>query len=325
MDTILLTGGAGFIGSHLAEQLLETGSYRLICLDNLDPFYAPELKKNNLESLIPHPNFHFVEGDLSTLSVKDLENICQGTTVTKIIHLAARAGVRPSIAAPLAYYQTNVMGMVNLLEFAHVAGVRDFIYSSSSSVYGNNPIVPWKESQLDLHPISPYAATKISGEHAGEVYAHLYPIRFTALRLFTVYGPRQRPDLAIHKFYDWMKRGEEVILYGDGTTSRDYTFVGDLVQGIRAAVAYQQPGNFEVINLGSGRPVSLLDMVGSLERAMQVRAKIRFTAEQPGDVSHTWADISKARTLLDYQPSTSLDEGVAAFVAWKEKTTTPVY
>lgn len=328
MKTILLTGGAGFIGSHLSEVLLETGRYRIICLDNLDDFYPAQLKKDNLNNLsarYPYGDFRFIEGDIASFSAHELMEITHHQRVDKLVHLAAKAGVRPSIDAPEEYYRTNVTGMVNLLEFARLAGVRDFIYSSSSSVYGNNPAVPWKESTPELRPISPYAATKIAGEQMGQVYAHLYPIRFTALRLFTVYGPRQRPDLAIHKFYNNMKEGREILLYGDGTTSRDYTFVGDLVKGIAAAVERDVPDRFQVFNLGSGRPVSLLEMVRSLERVTGMIAKVRFIEEQPGDVKHTWADISRAAEALHYHPGTSLDKGIETFVTWKEKVTSIIY
>lgn len=325
METILLTGGAGFIGSHLARLLLETGQYRVKCLDNLDDFYAPELKRANLNSLYPYKDFSFVKGDISRLNGGDLAEICSGEKIDKIVHLAAKAGVRPSIDAPAAYYQTNVTGTVNLLEFARTAQVREFIYASSSSVYGDNPHTPWKESQRDLQQISPYAATKIAGEQLGQVYAHLYPIRFTALRLFTVYGPRQRPDLAIHKFYNHMKHHREILLYGDGSTSRDYTFVGDLVAGILAAMRSNRMDNFQLFNLGSGRPVSLLELVRALERVTGITAKIRFTDEQPGDVKHTWADITRAEHLLHYHPETSLDDGLKAFVTWKEQMRSIVY
>ena len=325
METILLTGGAGFIGSHLAKALLDTGLYRVLCLDNLDDFYSPELKEANLNSLYAYRDFSFVYGDISRLDAAALEEITRHQRIDKIVHLAAKAGVRPSIDDPAGYYQTNVTGMVNLLEFARSAGTRDFIYASSSSVYGDCPHTPWTESQQHLTQISPYAATKIAGEQLGQVYAHLYPIRFTALRLFTVYGPRQRPDLAIHKFYNLMKQGLPIQLYGDGGTSRDYTFVGDVVSGILAAVRSTPLERFSVFNLGSGRPVSLLELVWALERVTGITARINFTAEQPGDVKHTWADISRAGRLLDYHPVTSLEEGLEAFMSWKEQLQSIVY
>lgn len=325
METILLTGGAGFIGSHLAEALLASGQYRVICLDNLDDFYPVELKKENLRILEAHPEFRFLEEDIASLDEKEVLRAAGGRQIDRIIHLAAKAGVRPSIHDPVAYYRTNVDGTVRLLEFARRHGVGQFVYGSSSSVYGNHPEVPWTETLADLSPISPYAATKLAGEQLGQVYAHLYPLRFTALRLFTVYGPRQRPDLAIHKFYRAMRRGERIDLYGDGSTSRDYTFVGDLVQGILAALTRVSREKHAVFNLGSGRPVSLLEMVRALERVTGIQANVRFAPEQPGDVSRTWADISKASTELGYHPRTSLEEGIRAFAAWKESMTSIVY
>jgi UDP-glucuronate 4-epimerase len=325
MKTILLTGGAGFIGSHLAGALLDTGIYRLICIDNLDDFYSPRLKRDNLERLLLNPHFRFVEADMTTLSLPEWQNICQGEQIGKIIHLAAKAGVRPSISDPAGYYRTNVIGMINLLEFARHAQVSQFIFSSSSSVYGDHPRVPWQESAEGLHPISPYAASKTAGEQIGAVYAHLHDIQFVALRLFTVYGPRQRPDLAVHKFYNLMKLGQPITLYGDGSTSRDYTFVGDIVNGIMAAIDFRSEERFNVFNIGSGRPVSLLDLVRALEDTMGKKADLRFTDEQPGDVKQTWADIARAGKFLHYKPQTILTEGIEAFLHWKENATTVEY
>jgi UDP-glucuronate 4-epimerase len=324
MSTILLTGGAGFIGSHLAGALLKTGNHRIICIDNLDNFYPVGLKKENLYDLLQHRDFRFTEADIAALSLQEWMHICRGERIDMIVHLAAKAGVRPSIAAPQEYYRTNVTGTLNLLEFARHAGIHDFIFTSSSSVYGNNPQVPWKESG-QLCPISPYAAGKIAGEHLGHVYAHLYDMRFTALRLFTVYGPRQRPDLAIHKFYNLMKADKEISLYGDGTSSRDYTFIEDIIKGILAAIDFPQQEKYNIFNIGSGRPVSLLQMVHSLEDIMHKKAKIRFADKQPGDAQQTWADISLASRQLYYRPDTAMEDGLRKFIQWKEKITMVAY
>jgi UDP-glucuronate 4-epimerase len=321
MKTILLTGGAGFIGSHLAEALLKTGKYRILCIDNFDDFYPAALKEQNLKYLLSHPCFQLIKADIATLSINNLETICKDKEikVDKIVHLAAKAGVRPSILAPVAYYQTNVTGTLNLLEFARNAGVPHFIFTSSSSVYGDNIHIPWKETLEDLNPISPYASSKMAAEQLGRLYAYLYDIRFTALRLFTVYGPRQRPDLAIHKFYNQIKEGKEITLYGNGSTSRDYTFVEDIVKGIMAAMDFQAEEKFTVFNLGSDQPVSLLQMVKTLEETMQTKAKVNFIEEQPGDVKQTWADISMAKKYLNYHPDTSLKEGIRQFLNWKAR------
>lgn len=317
MKTILLTGGAGFIGSHLAEALIKTEEFRLICMDNFDDFYPAAIKQQNLDSLHTHPSFQLVKADIAKLSVTDLQDICKGEKVDKIIHLAAKAGVRPSILNPVSYYETNVTGTLNLLEFARKEKVPHFIFTSSSSVYGDNPALPWKETLTDLNPVSPYASSKLAAEELCKLYSHLYKIQCINLRLFTVFGPRQRPDLAIHKFYNRIKKGEDILLYGDGSTSRDYTFVEDIVNGIMAAVHFQPDEDLSVFNLGSNSPVSLLEMVHALEEVMQTKAKISFTEEQPGDVKQTWADISHAQKLLNYHPVTTLKEGIRRFLEWK--------
>lgn len=319
MKTILLTGGAGFIGSHLTEALLKTGKYYIFCIDNFDDFYPAAIKQQNLKGLLSHPCFQLIKADISVLSINDLEAICKGKKVDMIIHLAAKAGVRPSILAPVSYYQTNVTGTLNLLEFARSNGIPHFIFTSSSSVYGNDFHLPWKETLQNLNPVSPYAAGKMAAEQLGRLYSYLYNICFTALRLFTVYGPRQRPDLAIHKFYNQIKEGKEITLYGDGSTSRDYTFVKDIVKGITAALDFQSNEKFIVFNLGSDQPVSLLQMVKALEETMQAKAKVNFIEEQPGDVKHTWADISLAKKHLNYHPDTSLIEGIGKFLKWREE------
>ncbi|MBC7344831.1 MAG: GDP-mannose 4,6-dehydratase, partial [Clostridia bacterium] len=232
-----------------------------------------------------------------------------------IIHLAARAGVRPSIQNPAGYYDVNVRGTQNLLELAKELRVKKFIFASSSSVYGVNPNVPWREDDPVLRPISPYGASKVAGELLGHVYSHLYGIQFIALRIFTVYGPRQRPDLAIHKFARLMLEGKPIPIYGDGSSLRDYTYVGDIVEGIRRAMDYEG-SSYEVINLGSGRPIRLLDMVKALEEAFGVKARVEFLPPQPGDVPKTWADITKAGNILKWMPQVAFSEGLGAFANW---------
>lgn len=314
MKHILLSGGAGFIGSHLAESLLQANDIQITCLDNFDLFYSRHIKENNLRNLLQHPHFEFIEA-----SIQDHESLnerLKNHQFDTIVHLAAKAGVRPSIETVDTYYQTNVMGTLSLLELARKRSIKQFVFGSSSSVYGENPHVPWLESDTNLQPISPYAATKLSGEATGRIYAHLHGIRFIALRFFTVYGPRQRPDLAIHKFAQMILNGQSIPLFGDGSTSRDYTYVDDIVSGIKAAMLYQA-SNFEIFNLGSGRTIPLVRLVESLEKALGINAIIDWLPEQPGDVKQTFADISKAQQLLSYQPSLSFDEGIQRFVDWK--------
>jgi UDP-glucuronate 4-epimerase len=306
----LVTGAAGFIGSHLVDALLTRG-WRVTGLDNFDPFYPRAVKARNIAGHVKHPAYRLAEADLRT---GRLEEIVEGD-VDAVVHLAARAGVRPSIADPLGYQEVNVIGTQRLLEFARAAGVRQFVFASSSSVYGVNPRVPWREDDPVLMPVSPYAATKVSGELSGHVYSRLHGLRFIALRFFTAYGPRQRPDLAIHRFARLMLEGRPLPVYGDGSSRRDYTYVDDIVQGLLAAMAYAD-SPYEVINLGNNRTVRLDELVSTLERTLGVTAKIERLPEQAGDVPPTWASIEKARRLLGYAPSASLDEGIARFAAW---------
>jgi UDP-glucuronate 4-epimerase len=308
---ILVTGGAGFIGSHLVDSLLRSG-HSVTVLDNFDEFYARSVKEHNIAAHRANPNWRLVEGDLRDAKglLRDLSD-----TYDSIIHLAAKAGVRPSIDDPLTYQEVNVAGTQSLLEFAHKRGIHQFVFASSSSVYGVNPSVPWSEDDHVLLPISPYASTKVSGELLGHVYSHLYGIRFIALRLFTVYGPRQRPDLAIHKFARLMKEGKPIPAYGDGSTRRDYTYVDDIVAGVRAAMEYTRT-RYEVINLGNNQTISLREMISALEKTLGISAKIERLPEQPGDVPQTWADIEKARRLLGYQPRTKFRDGIKRFVEW---------
>lgn len=311
MRHALVTGGAGFIGSHLVDRLLANG-WSVTVIDNFDPFYDPKIKWANIRGHLRHAKYQLVEGD-----IRDPNILHQRLTeeYDVIVHLAAKAGVRPSIQDPLTYQDVNVRGTHCLLEFSRQRNIRDFVFASSSSVYGVNPSVPWRESDNGLLPISPYASTKISGELLGHVYSHLFDIRFTALRFFTVYGPRQRPDLAIHKFAKLMLEGKSIPLYGDGSTLRDYTYVQDIVSGIFAAMEYRG-SRFEVINLGNNETISLRGLVDALQEVMDIRASVHTLPEQPGDVPQTWADLSKAKELLNYCPSTALRDGLHYFVDW---------
>jgi UDP-glucuronate 4-epimerase len=311
MSRVLITGGAGFIGSHLARKLLDL-SWEVTVVDNFDTFYPKDVKLANIQAERGHPRFRFVEAD-----IRDRESLRANAAgpYEAIVHLAAKAGVRPSILNPDEYLETNVKGTQNMLNFARECGVEQFVFASSSSVYGVNQRVPWSESDHVLLPISPYAGTKVSGELMGHVYSHLFGIRFLALRFFTVYGPRQRPDLAIHKFARRMLDGSPITVFGDGTSRRDYTYIDDIVAGIIAAVHYQRT-RYEVINLGNHRTVSLMEMIATLEGALECKANLIREPDQPGDVPITYADIAKAQDLLGYQPQFPFAAGIRQFVAW---------
>jgi UDP-glucuronate 4-epimerase len=315
---VLLTGGAGFIGSNLAEALLRQG-HRLTIVDHLDEFYSPAWKKANLEALRAAGAFEFSSADIRHFEA--LRALVAKARPEAIIHLAARAGVRPSIEQPRLYQEVNVGGTLNLLELAREFGVGKFVFGSSSSVYGATSRAPFSEDQHELHPISPYAATKLAGEMLGYTYAHLYGLRVVCLRFFTVYGPRQRPDLAIHKFTALVEHGQPIPVFGDGSTGRDYTYVDDIVAGILAALDFEPERGasrppFEVFNLGNSHPVTLNELIAALERATEKKAIRDPRPAQAGDVPLTWADISKAGRLLGYQPQVRLDEGLRRFVAW---------
>jgi UDP-glucuronate 4-epimerase len=314
---ILLTGGAGFIGSHVAEALLRN-KVPLSIVDNLDEFYSPAWKKANLESLRTIGPFEFFEQDICEMD--RLRKTIASFRPDVIIHLAARAGVRPSIEQPRLYEQVNVAGTLNLLELCREFHVSRLIFGSSSSVYGASSRAPFSEAQSDLHPISPYAASKLAGELFCYTYAHLYNLPVIALRFFTVYGPRQRPDLAIHKFVARMEAGKPIPIFGDGETGRDYTYVDDIVAGILGALDYNFTGTigppFEICNLGNSSPVKLSELVRLLECATGKKANVQREGMQQGDVPLTWADISKAGKILDYRPQTTLVEGLRKFVAW---------
>jgi UDP-glucuronate 4-epimerase len=310
---IIVTGAAGFIGSSLVDRLLSDG-HDVVGIDNFDPFYSREIKEANLANALGHRAFALHELDIRTLD--GFQSILgDGRAYDCLVHLAAKAGVRPSIADPIGYQEANVRGTQNMLEFARLAGIRQFIFASSSSVYGVNPNVPWNESDTGLKPISPYASTKVSGELLGHVYAHLHGIRFVALRFFTVYGPRQRPDLAIRKFTALLRAGRAVPFYGNGSTRRDYTYIADIVSGIVSAIRYTATP-FEVINLGNCQTVSLAEMVTTIAATLNVKAGLDYQPDQPGDVPQTWADITKARDLLGYIPATPFPVGIRRFVDW---------
>jgi UDP-glucuronate 4-epimerase len=293
--------------------LLERDDVQLTCIDSFDPFYRRQLKLLNIDDFEKHHHFFLRDIDLDTVTIEELHQAIP-QPVDVIVHLAARAGVRPSIADPLAYQHTNILGTQKMLDFAAQKKVPQFVFASSSSVYGENKNMPWKEEE-PLLPISPYAMTKLSGEMAGHVYSSLTGNRFIALRFFTVYGPGQRPDLAIHRFTKAMLQHKPVTMFGDGSTSRDYTYVDDIVQGVAAAIDYTG-SQFEIVNLGNSYAVSLKDLIAGLEKSTGQKANINQQPEQPGDLRQTFADISKAKRLLQYNPQTSLEEGLRLFHDW---------
>lgn len=309
----LVTGGAGFIGSQVVKELLKDENIKITCLDNFDPFYKRQFKLLNIGEFDKSHNFFLLDIDLATVTIKELHDAVP-QPVDVVIHLAAKAGVRPSIADPVAYEQTNIVGTQKLLDFAVQKKVKKFVFASSSSVYGINEKLPWKEDEL-LLPISPYAMTKLAGEMAGHVYHKLYGLPFIALRFFTVYGPGQRPDLAIHRFMRAILKDEPIAMFGDGSTSRDYTYVDDTVQGVLSAIDYNKT-SFEIINLGNNYAVSLKDLIAAIEDVMGKKAIINQQPEQPGDVPRTFADISKAKELLNYNPKTELKNGLIKFYGW---------
>lgn len=311
--TVLVTGGAGFIGSHFVEDLLAQGE-EVLALDDFDPFYGRALKEANLARARQHDGFGLVEAD-----IRDMEGLhALPDDIDAIVHLAARAGVRPSIRDPVGYAQVNLAGTSNLLELARERGVRTFVFASSSSVYGNNRSVPFRESDAVDHPISPYAATKKGGELLCHAQSHLHGTGCVCLRFFTVYGPRQRPDLAIRKFSRRLLSGEPLPRYGDGTTARDYTYIDDILQGVRGALAYarQNPGAFEIVNLGESRTIRLSEMIEVLGRVFDRSPEIEEHPMQPGDVVRTFADISRAGELFGYRPVTEFEEGMRRFAEW---------
>jgi UDP-glucuronate 4-epimerase len=311
---ILLTGCAGFIGSHTLEKLISDG-HRIVGVDNFDPYYSRSIKNQNLSGVIKSKNFELIEGDLADIKTfQKIEFMSGDKSFDAIIHLAAKAGVRPSIEDPLGYQRANVIATQNLLEFAKKHSIKQFVFASSSSVYGVNPNVPWKEDGAVLKPISPYASTKVSCELMGHVYSELFGIRFLGLRFFTVYGPRQRPDLAINKFVRLISEGNPIPVFGNGSTRRDYTYISDIVDGVIAALHYNL-SNYEIFNLGNDQTVTLSEMIKTIEEVLNQKAVIDQQSEQPGDVPQTWADIGKARKLLKYNPKTKFKDGIIKFKA----------
>ena len=309
--SILVTGGAGFIGSHLVESLLSRGT-RVVVIDNFNDFYLPAYKRKNISAAIRNPHLTLYEIDIcDTASCKE---IFEKHRIEKVVHLAAYAGVRPSIERPLLYEEVNCKGTLNLLELSRIYKVKQFIFGSSSSVYGNNKKIPFSEDDPVNEPISPYAATKRAGELYCYNYYHLYKIPIACLRFFTVYGPRQRPDLAIRKFTELIDFDQQIPMYGDGTTQRDYTFFSDIIDGVVSALNRQF--NFEIINLGNSTPIQLKRLIELIEQELDKKAKIKRFPEQPGDVHRTYADIRKAERFLDYRPKVSIEQGIRLFVSW---------
>jgi UDP-glucuronate 4-epimerase len=311
-NTFLVTGGAGFIGSHLIDRLLAEGR-RVVCLDDFNDYYDPGLKKANISAHLENRNFCLVKGDVRDQAL--VENLVSEKGPGIIVHLAARAGVRPSLKQPRLYHSTNVLGTLNLLEAACKSGVNKFIFGSSSSVYGVNKKIPFAEADPLLKPVSPYAATKIAGEALCSCYAAVYNLPVVSLRFFTVYGPRQRPDLAIRRFTELMLAGKEITLFGDGGSARDYTYIDDIIQGIFAAIDYS-PAGHEIFNLGNSKPIKLSQLVRLLEGVIGAKARITAASDQPGDVPVTFADLKKSGGALGYCPGTDIEEGLKKTVQW---------
>jgi len=310
---ILITGAAGFIGSHLCENLI--GKHKIYGLDNFCDFYDPKTKRDNIKKLMDHKDFQLFEIDLRDKS--NLALIFSKNDFDMVIHLAAMAGVRPSIEDPYVYTEVNINGTINLLEECKRNDIKKFIFASSSSVYGNNPKVPFSENDNVDFPISPYAATKKAGELICYTYHHLYKISIVALRFFTVYGPRQRPDLAIHKFAKKILNGEPIQIFGDGTSERDYTYIDDIIDGISKAVNFVIKNNdYQIFNLGESKTISLMRMITTIEETLGKKAKKEWLPMQPGDVNRTYADISKSKNLLGYDPKTNFSEGIRKFIEW---------
>ncbi len=317
MKTYLITGGAGFIGSTLVERLLKEGN-KVVIVDNFCDFYDPELKKANIKPFLENPNFTVYQVDIRDVS--GLKRVFDENQIDVVMHLAAMAGVRPSIEDPMLYQDVNGIGTQNVLEQAKTHGVKNLVMASSSSVYGNCKEVPFREDMIVDYAISPYAATKKANEVMAHVYHKLFNMNIIMLRFFTVYGPKQRPDLAINKFTRMMLNGEEITMYGDGSTYRDYTYVDDIVDGICRAFDYITANSdvYEVINLGSNNPITLKEMIATIGEVLGVEPKIKQMPMQPGDVDRTYADVTKAKSLLGYEPKWSFKEGIEKFVEWRK-------
>jgi UDP-glucuronate 4-epimerase len=310
----LVTGAAGFIGSHLCERLIARGD-SVTGLDNFEPFYDPAVKRANIAGLLKSSRFKLIEGDIRDTAA--VGAALGQNQFDAVVHLAAKAGVRPSIDDPVGYVDTNINGTVTLLEAARAVGVSKFIFASSSSVYGNNDKVPFSEMDNVDFPISPYAATKKAGELICYTYSHLYDMGMTCLRFFTVYGPRQRPDLAIHKFARLIEQGKAIPMYGDGSMRRDFTYIDDIIDGVVAAI--DRCKGYAIYNLGESRPVRLDELIAAIESALGKKAILDRQPEQPGDVKQTYADVDKAVRELGYQPKTHLADGLQEFVNWLRK------
>ncbi len=309
--SVVVTGAAGFIGSHLCDRLLLDG-YKVAGIDNFDDFYSPDLKRRNIASCLAHENFKLHPYDICDAPAMD--EVFTDESPDVVVHLAARAGVRPSIEFPLLCQRINGSGTLNMLEMTRKHHVSRFVFASSSSVYGEREKMPFSENDSAEAPISPYAATKRANELMCHAYHHLHGINVTCLRFFTVYGPRQRPDLAIRRFTELMEMGKEIPFYGDGSSSRDYTYIDDVLGGVMAAI--DRPFPYEIINLGGSRTITLNELVRLLEEGVGKKAILRKVPPQTGDVPRTCADISKARRLLGYDPKTPIEEGIARFVKW---------
>jgi len=316
MDNILVTGGAGFIGSHLCGRLLSQGA-SVVCLDNFDNFYDPNIKIKNVEELVKKfpEQFELVTGDIRNR--EHLETLFKRKKIESVVHLAARAGVRPSLTDPLLYEDVNIRGTITLLETCKVFGIKMFVFASSSSVYGESQRVPFSEEDLLIQPISPYGVTKRAGELICYPYHHLYGMNIACLRIFTAYGPGQRPEMAIHKFTRLIDQGKKVPMFGDGSSRRDYTYIDDLIDGILGVI--QRHGGYEIYNLGESRTTSLKELIRLIEEAVGKKADIEILELQPGDVSTTYADISKAKERLGYRPRFTMEEGIRRFVEWYKK------
>ncbi|AOY52890.1 GDP-mannose 4,6-dehydratase [Clostridium perfringens] len=322
MRNILVTGGAGFIGSHLCESLLKDGN-KVLVIDNFNDYYDPNIKRNNIKEVIETcnknnidlENFKIFEGDIR--DVKFLGKVFS-QKIDCVMHLAAMAGVRPSIENPILYYDVNIMGTLNLLEKCREKNIKEFVFASSSSVYGNNKKVPFSEIDKVDNPISPYASTKKSGELLCHTYHHLFGINIACLRFFTVYGPRQRPDLAIHKFTKLIIEDNEIPFYGDGSTSRDYTYISDIISGIQSAINYvnNEEKIFDIFNLGGDKTISLIEMVETIENSLDKKAILNKMPIQPGDVNRTCADISYSNKILGYSPKIKFEDGIDSFISW---------
>jgi UDP-glucuronate 4-epimerase len=317
MVNILVTGGAGFIGSHLVDRFLATDDNIITVVDDFNDFYSPDIKRSNVATHLSNDRYTLVEADIRDR--RALDQLFEKRQFDCLVHLAARAGVRPSLSEPGLYAETNINGTLNLLELARTTAVNQFVFGSSSSVYGINAKVPFSEDDPIRQPISPYAATKAAGELLCHTYSHLYGLRCVCLRFFTVYGARQRPDLAIHKFARLMTSGKPIPVFGDGSTRRDYTYIDDIISGVMAAVVYDG-SNYEVFNLGESETVELRQLISILEKTLDCRAIIDQQPPQPGDVPQTFADITKARQLLGYNPKTNIEDGIKKFVEWFRQT-----